>query len=198
MKIKKLLYVSAFIMLGVMLVDSACALPTGTDALDITLKRVRRKEHAKGQDYDDQRQTISFTIKVENKNAFEDTPKVKLQVKFIGEVMNDRIRDRSLFKILRTDKLKIKPIDGGEDFVQELADLELVFDESNYARKGDRYFCYAARIISTKGEVIYEKTDKPTLIKDFDRLWEIKDQAYFDKDLYGVPGVDEFIAKNKR
>jgi hypothetical protein len=151
--------------------------------IEMQMKRNRLKRLGGG-DFDDQSQRVRLSFEVQNR-SFEAIQDATVSFVVIGEVMDDSIRDREKFKVLVTEKQKlaVEPVGKVE---LSLPEITLKFDESKFARHGERYFGYIAIVRGPDDRIWKTFTDRSTVYKTEEALLKIEalgSGAVFDGNL---------------
>ena len=151
--------------------------------LDCQVLRKKNKK-TEGGDYDDQTERITMEILVKNTElrAYQG---FAAELIVIGEVLDDEIKDRTVFIVLHKQTIKFD-LDASEEKRLNSATILSRFDESDAARFGARYYGFVFFLKDKNGNVLETKTNNPALFKDPEAIAKMNDRQMFNRN-FGEP-----------
>jgi len=143
----------------------------------IVVEVVRQKRsRTEGGDFDDKLDRIALRVKLNNTDTTLSGDGLKGEICILGESIVDRTAVKMLAKEEFTFSL---PPRGTHEF--ETGEVASRYDNTGVAKFGHRYEGWVLRVRDGGGNVILEKSNSPTLLKNATKIAEVAVDSEFDR-----------------
>lgn len=139
-----------------------------------------QRQRVAGGDFDDKMQKLAMDVTMTNKSLSKATGPLRADFYVFGESTTSR----NVFKLLQKESFDFE-LDPRAKSSHQTAEIVLKFDNTGYARFGEKYKGWVVRVVDQDGENVFEQMS-PMFITDTRNLSSLSVNDYCDKNLKKV------------